>query len=69
MHFEASVSNDAVSFQLHGILSVILGAETRSENGRGMYEVHSISFQTFFVQTFIIAVNLRYFSMLLLYSL
>ena len=33
------------------------------------YEVHSISFQTFFVQAFIIAVNSRYFSMLLLYSL
>ena len=34
-----------------------------------IYEVHSISFQTFFVQAFIIAVNSRYFSMLLLYSL
>ena len=33
------------------------------------YEVHSISFQTFFVQAFVIAVNSRYFSMLLLYSL
>ena len=44
-------------------------------NGTMMiYEVHSISFQTFFVQAFtaiinIIAVNSRYFSMLLLYSL
>ena len=39
------------------------------KNFLGNYEVHSISFQTFFVQAFIIAVNSRYFSVLLLYSL
>ena len=42
---------------------------TRQAKNESIYEVHSISFQTFFVQAFIIAVNSRYFSMLLLYSL
>ena len=42
---------------------------SKKSHSPSTYEVHSISFQTFFVQAFIIAVNSRYFSMLLLYSL
>ena len=50
-------------------LTLLMGEGGGATPSYTIYEVHSISFQTFFVQAFMIAVNSRYFSILLLYSL